>query len=78
MLITRWMYKVVILFNVVTYPRFEPMIEAIGQYDGGMKGPNLHEVRVTSLKKDLVLTKDLMNDYMVGWKKNRCSIMSNG
>lgn len=78
MLITRWMYEVVILFNVVTYPRFEPMIEAIGQYDGGMKGPNLHEVRVTSLKKDLVLTKDLMNDYMVGWKKNRCSIMSNG
>ena len=32
MLITRWMYEVAIPFNVVTYPSFQPMIEAIGQY----------------------------------------------
>ncbi|RVW79581.1 hypothetical protein CK203_051710 [Vitis vinifera] len=78
MLITRWIYEATIPFNAVTYPSFQPMIEAIGQYGVGMKGPTLHEVRVTNLKKELTLTKDLMKDHMVEWKKNGCSIMSDG
>ena len=78
MLITKWMYKVAIPFNAITYPSFQPMIEAIGQYGVGMKGPTLHEVKVTNLKKKLALTKDLMKDHIVEWKKNRCSIMSDG
>ena len=45
------------------------MIEAIGQYGVGMKGPTLHEARFTNLKKELALTKDLMKDHMVKWKK---------
>ena len=69
MLITRWMYEAVIPFNAVTHSSFQPMIEAIGQYDVGMKGPTLHEVRVINLKKELALTKDLMKDHMVEWKK---------
>ncbi|RVW58026.1 hypothetical protein CK203_114209 [Vitis vinifera] len=78
MLITRWMYEAVIPFNTVTYPSFQPMIEAIGQYGVGMKGPTFHEVRVTNLKKESALTKDLMKDHMVEWGKNGCSIMSDG
>ena len=78
MLITRWMYEAAIPFNAVTYPNFQPMIEAIGQYGVRMKGPILHEVRVTNLKKELALIKDLMKDHMVEWKKNGCSIMSDG
>ena len=69
MLITRWMYEAAIPFNAVTYPSFQSMIEAIGQYGVGMKRPTLHEVRVTNLKKELALTKDLMKDHMVEWKK---------
>ncbi|KAL6323003.1 hypothetical protein AAG906_023620 [Vitis piasezkii] len=42
-LITRWMYKAAIPFNAVTYSSFQPIIEAIGQYGVGMKGPTLHE-----------------------------------
>ncbi|RVW75586.1 hypothetical protein CK203_056441 [Vitis vinifera] len=78
MFITRWMYEAAIPFNAVTYPSFQPMIEAIGQYGVGMKGPTFHEVRVTNLKKELALTKDLMKDHMVEWGKNGCSIMSDG
>ena len=40
----------------------------------GIKGPTLHE----AIKKELALTKDLMKDYMVEWKKNGCSIMLDG
>ena len=55
------------------------MIEAIGQYGVGMKGSTLHEVRVINLKKELTLTKYLMKDHIVKWKKkNGCSIMSDG
>ena len=62
-LISRWMYAAAIPFNAVTYPSFQPMIEAIGQYGVGMKGPNIYEVRVTHLKKELELTKDSMKDH---------------
>nr|CAN61552.1 hypothetical protein VITISV_020996 [Vitis vinifera] len=77
-LITRWMCEAVIPFNVVTYLSFQPMIEAIGHYGVGMKGPTFHEVRVTNLKKELALTKNLMKDHMVEWGKNGYSIMSDG
>ena len=63
------MYETVIPFNVVTYLSFQLMIEVIYQYGVGIKGPTLHEVRVTNLKKELALTKDLMKDHMVEWKK---------
>ena len=71
MLITRWMYEATIPFNAVTYMSFQPMIEAIGQYGVGMKGPILHEVRVTNLKKESTLIKDLMKDHMMEWIKEK-------
>ena len=54
------------------------MIEAIGQYGVGMKGPSIYEVRVTHLNKELELTKDSMKDHEMEWKKNGCSIMLDG
>ena len=77
-LIARWMYDVAIPFNAVTYPSFQPMIEAIDQYGVGMKGPSIYEVRVTHLKKELELTKDPMKNHEIEWKNNGCSIMSDG
>ena len=71
MLITRWMYEATIPFNAVTYMSFQPMIKAIGQYGVGMKGPILHEVRVTNLKKESTLIKDLMKDHMMEWIKEK-------
>ena len=77
-LISRWMYDATIPFNAVTYPSFQPMIEAICQYGVGMKGPSIYEARVTHLKKELELTKDSMKYHEMEWKKNGCSIMSEG
>ena len=54
------------------------MIEAIGQYGVRMKGPSIYEVRVNHLKRELELTKDFMKNYGMEWKKNGCSIMSDG
>ena len=72
------MYDAAIPFNVVTYPSFQRMIKAVGQYGVRMKGPSIYEVRVTHLKKELELTKDSIKDHEMEWKKNGCSIMSDG
>ena len=77
-LFCRWMYDVVIPFNAVNYASFQPMLEAIGQYGVGYKGPSFHDVRVTNLKKELALTKNSMKDHFTEWNKNGCSIMSYG
>ena len=77
-LISRWMYNAAIPFNAVTYPSFQPMIEASGQYGVGMKEPSIYEVRVTHLKKELELTKNSMEDHEMEWKNNGCSIISDG
>ncbi|RVW15741.1 hypothetical protein CK203_075341 [Vitis vinifera] len=55
MLITRWMYEVAIPFNAVTYPSFQPMIEAIGQYGVGNEGTNF------SMRKERTLVNFLVN-----------------
>ena len=72
----RWMYDAAIPFNAVNYASFQPMLEAIGQYGVGYKGPSFHNVRVTNLKKELALTNDSMKDHFTKWKKNGYSIMS--
>ena len=72
------MYEAIIPFNAVTYPSFQPMIEAISQYGVRMKGPSIYEVRVIHLKKELELTKDFTKDHEMEWKKNGCFIMSDG
>ena len=72
------MYDVAIPFNAVNYASFQPMLEAIGQYGVGYKGPSFHDVRVTNLKKELALTKNSMKDHFTEWNKNGCSIMSDG
>ena len=77
-LFCRWMYDAAIPFNAVNYASFQPMLEAIGQYGVGYKGPSFHDVRVTNLKKELALTKDSMKDHFIEWSKNGCSIMSDG
>ena len=62
-LFCRWMYDAAIPFNAVNYASFQPMLEAIGQYGVGYKGPSFHDVRVTNLEKELALTKDSMKDH---------------
>ena len=64
-LFCRWMLDAKIPFNAVNYASFQPMLEAIGQYGVGYKGPSFHDVRVTNLKKELSLTKDSMKDHFI-------------
>ena len=74
MLVIRWMYEADIPFNAITYLSFQPMIEAIDQYGIGMKGPTLHEVRVTNIRKELTLTKRFDERSYGGMKKKKLDV----
>jgi len=76
--IARWMYDAGIPFNAVNYDSFQVMIESIGQFGPGMKGPSFHEVRVPLLQKELDRTNDMMKTYREQWAKVGCSIMADG
>ncbi|RVW64249.1 hypothetical protein CK203_046332 [Vitis vinifera] len=68
--ITRWMYEAPIPFNAITYPSFQPTIEAIGQYGVGMKGPTLHEGTMFMQSIDassMIKTKEKMFELLDKW-----------
>ncbi|XP_022156081.1 uncharacterized protein LOC111023053 [Momordica charantia] len=54
------------------------MLEAVGQFGPGLIPHSYHEARVTYLKKEVQYTKNLMGDHEVEWKRNGCSLMSDG
>ncbi|MGV7994869.1 hypothetical protein PJP12_29815, partial [Mycobacterium kansasii] len=45
--IAKWFYQTGITFNVVKSRSFKVMVEAIGQFEHGLKPPPYHEMRET-------------------------------
>ena len=54
------------------------MIELVGKFGCGLKPSSYHEIRVKYLKKGVIRTMELLEEYKVEWKKTGCSIMSDG
>ncbi|XP_042409955.1 uncharacterized protein LOC121999324 [Zingiber officinale] len=79
MTITEWMYDAAIPFNVVNYSSFKRILDLVGQYGIGLKGPSYHEVRVPFLKKAVdSVTNDYIKSYETEWAKYGCSLMADG
>lgn len=47
------MYDEAITFNATKYSQFLVMIDTIGQYSIGMKGPIYHEAKILLLNKEV-------------------------
>ncbi|XP_042466041.1 uncharacterized protein LOC122048553 [Zingiber officinale] len=79
MAITEWMYDAAIPFNAVNYSSFKRMLDLVGQYGIGLKGPSYHEVRVPFLKKAVdSVTNDYIKSCETEWAKYGCSLMADG
>ncbi|XP_042383296.1 uncharacterized protein LOC121975615 [Zingiber officinale] len=77
MAITEWMYDAAIPFNAVNYSSFKRMLDLVGQYGIGLKGPSYHEVRVPFLKKAVdSVTNDYIKSCETEWAKYGCSLMA--
>ncbi|KAL0399918.1 UNVERIFIED_CONTAM: hypothetical protein Sradi_2335100 [Sesamum radiatum] len=72
------MYDVDLPFNDVYYDSFMPTIEAIGQYDPGMKPPSYYEVRVKYLKKELEHTNNILKVWEDDQAKYGCLLIADG
>ncbi|GAV79120.1 LOW QUALITY PROTEIN: zf-BED domain-containing protein/DUF659 domain-containing protein/Dimer_Tnp_hAT domain-containing protein, partial [Cephalotus follicularis] len=76
--ICRFLYTSAFPFNCVNNPEFAKMVAMIGKYGVGLKQPSYHEVRETFLKKEVLRTMEMLEEYKVEWSKTGCTIMSDG
>ncbi|KAK2641072.1 hypothetical protein Ddye_022835, partial [Dipteronia dyeriana] len=73
--LTRWMYDVRILFNVVNCDSFKVFCEALGHYGLGIKPPSFYEVKVPLFEKEVENTSSAIKDHMETWVTHGCSIL---
>nr|XP_007153622.1 hypothetical protein PHAVU_003G051000g [Phaseolus vulgaris]ESW25616.1 hypothetical protein PHAVU_003G051000g [Phaseolus vulgaris] len=74
----RFFYHNAIPFNVANNEEFKRMVELIGRHGLGLKPPSYHEIRVKYLKQEVEKTKQIVEEHKLVWKKNGCTIMTDG
>ncbi|CAM8936807.1 unnamed protein product [Rhodiola kirilowii] len=74
--VARWMYESAIPFHSIENDSFRKMLEAVGQFGSGYKGPTQYKIRESLLKEEVDRTKELLKKQEEEWNKNGCSIMT--
>lgn len=73
-----FLYENKIPLNVVNSRSWQIMMESIGQYGPGYRGPSYYEARVPWLERAVKRTSTLRAKHEEAWKEYGCSIMSDG
>jgi len=76
--IALFFYNNVIPFNVARSEEFTKMVEMIAKHGPRIKPPSYHEIRVKYLKQQVEKTNQIVEEHRVCWKKNGCTIMTDG
>lgn len=71
-----FLYENKIPLHVVNSRSWEVMLESIGQFGPGYRGPSYHDVRVPWLDRAVDRTTTLRSKHEQAWKEYGCSIMS--
>jgi hypothetical protein len=71
-----FLYENKIPLHVVNSRSWEVMLESIGQFGPGYRGPSYHDVRVPWLDRVVERTTTLRSKHEQAWKEYGCSIMS--
>jgi hypothetical protein len=74
--IVDFLYENRIPLHVVKSRSWEIMLESIGQYGPGYRGPSYHDTRVTWLERAVNMTLELRAKHEAAWKEYSCSLMS--
>jgi hypothetical protein len=72
------LYENKIPLNIVNSRSWEVMLESIGQYGPGYRGPSYHEARVPWLERAAKRTLELRSKHEEAWKEYGCTLMSDG
>jgi hypothetical protein len=73
-----FLYENKISLHIVNSRSWEIMLESIGQYGPGYRGPSYHDARVPWLERAVNRTSDLRTKHEEAWKEYGCSLMSDG
>jgi hypothetical protein len=76
--IADFLYENRIPLHVVKSRSWEIMLESIGQYGPGYRGPSYHDTRVPWLERAVNRTSELRAKHEAAWKEYGCSLMSDG
>jgi hypothetical protein len=73
--ICQFFYEAGIAHNTVTLPSFVHMVEAIGAFGRGLRGPSSHEMSRPFLKKWKEKVLDRFKSHQESWQLTGCTIM---
>ncbi|KAL9672136.1 hypothetical protein QQ045_028384 [Rhodiola kirilowii] len=77
-LVAMFFYTSAIPFNCIKNPFFAKMCDAIGKYGICYKPPTYNDIREKLLKRAVLQTDQVVEDFKVEWRRTGCSIMSDG
>jgi hypothetical protein len=73
-----FLYENKISLHIVNSRSWVIMLESIGKYGPGYRGPSYHDARVPWLERAVNRTSDLRTKHEEAWKEYGCSLMSDG
>ncbi|KAH9308769.1 hypothetical protein KI387_036680, partial [Taxus chinensis] len=71
-------YDANIPFNVARSPYYQLMFDSIVAAGKGFKGPSMHDLRGSLLKKEVASIDEYLKGCKASWAKTGCTIMSDG
>jgi hypothetical protein len=74
--ICNFFYDASIPHNVTTLPSFELMLEAIGDFGRGLRGPTPYEMSGKFLQKRKRKVQELVKAHKESWELHGCSVMT--
>jgi hypothetical protein len=74
--ICQFFYEAGIAHNTVTLPSFGHMLEAIGAFGRGLRGPSAYEMSGPFLKRAKQKVLDRFKNHQESWQLTGCSVMT--
>ncbi|XP_068660147.1 uncharacterized protein [Aristolochia californica] len=74
--ICKFFYHAAVPFNVSNSPYFHKMLELVGQYGQGLKGPTDRMISGRLLQDEIATIKEYQKEFTASWAVTGCSIMA--
>ncbi|KAG9446600.1 hypothetical protein H6P81_012728 [Aristolochia fimbriata] len=74
--ICKFFYHAAVPFNVANSPYFHKMLEVVGQYGQGVKGPTDRMIAGRFLHDEISTIKEHHKEFMASWTVTGCTIMA--
>ncbi|XXG80382.1 hypothetical protein AAC387_Pa09g1268 [Persea americana] len=74
--ICKFFYHAAVPFTVAGSPYFQKMLDLVGQYGQGLKGPSSRLISGRYLQEEIATIKDYQMEFKASWATTGCTIMA--